>query len=221
MVYQNKEKESSRPSSSRELSWATALRSNLVSAFDVVKHATDDRILQDAKSSEDSRLVFVEDKFTPLPLRPGRRSSGRVLPRRGTQEERNLAFRRVRLSMRSNATRSISRNNLEGGDEENLAELQHSDSHGIAHRAMTLRDLGRFSFEQGIGEDHHQNIDTGLWRERRNGMVIHSTALSRRRSGMASGSGSSSHSVNGASEMGTDVRMRRGVTACNKAADTS
>jgi hypothetical protein len=205
---------STQPPTTAGLSWANALRSNLVSALDVVKHAASDRMLQGAlasKSPTDSQPMSAEERLTPLPLRPGRESLGGLHQRRGAKEEHNLAFGGSGSRTGSKMTGSRSRERNEGQseeEEEELGAMQSRDRQSNAQTGVTIGGLGRFSFEQRMGNHRSQTLNTSFRNERNNGMAVRSTALTRRRSGMASGSGSSSHSTSSA-DLGADATMRK------------
>jgi hypothetical protein len=202
------------PQNATGLSWANALRSNLVSALDVVKHAASDRMLQGAsasKSPTDIQPMSAEDRFTPLPLRPGKESLGGLHQRRGTKEEHKLAFGGSGSWTGSKMSGSTSRERKGGDSEEEkeeLGELQSRDRQSNGQTGVTIGGLGRFSFEQRMGNHRSQILNSSFRNERSNGMAVHSTALTRRRSGMASGSGSSSHSRSSA-DLGVDATMRK------------
>jgi hypothetical protein len=195
------------------LSWANALRSNLVSALDVVKHAAGDRVLQGASASKgpaDLQGMSAEDRFTPLPLRPGRQSLGGLNQRRGSKEVHDLAFggSGSRTGSKITSTNSKELTGDESEEEEDLGELQSRDGRSNSQKSVTIGGLGRFSFEQRMGNPRSRTLNTSFRNERSNGTAVHSTALTRRRSGMASGSGSSSHSTLGA-DLGADATMRK------------
>jgi hypothetical protein len=171
-------------------------------------------MLQGASGSKpptDLQPMSAEDRFTPLPLRPGREPPGGLHERRGTKEEHNLAFGGSGSWTGSKMTGSKSRER-KGGDseeeEEALGALQSRDRQSNGRMGVTIGGLGRFSFEQRMGNHRSQTLNTSFRNERGNGMAVHSTALTRRRSGMASGSGSSSHSTSSA-DLGADATMRK------------
>lgn len=171
-------------------SWANAFRHNLVSALDVVKHATSAKISQPPSTSNQSDpSTSSEDKFTPLALRPARQSLGRF-PLQDVQVDDNLTFG---TGWMPKGSRTSSTNSSRTGSEDR------SDQKGT---------LGRFSFEQRMGRGKGAEFERRPGRKMNSRLAVHSTALSRRRSGMASGSGSSVHSTT-SSESASDVTMRK------------
>jgi hypothetical protein len=110
--------------------------------------------------------------------------------------------------MTSSKSRERKGSNSEEEEEEELGALQSRDRQSNGQTGVTIGGLGRFSFEQRMGNHRSQTLNTSFRNERSNGMAVHSTALTRRRSGMASGSGSSSHSTSSA-DLGADATMRK------------
>jgi len=183
------------------LSWASALRSNLVSAIDVVRHVAGDKIMPGNsadKEPNEQQLHSPEDRFTPLALRPARKSLGAFPVRRGTKEEDDLVFGGNRpLAI------SASRSKPGSDDDTGSVEWDSTKDGRSSGQAVIIGGLGRFSFEQRMGRIR------GFRPESRNSLAVHSTALSRRRSGMASGSNSHSNSGVGSDAMDATMRKRR------------
>lgn len=198
-------------------SWASSLKSNLGYALDAVKKAAGDKMPAyswptkgvRSQSGDEERTVSklntntnnFNDRFTPLALRPGRKSFG--MDRLTTKEGQNLSFGgpsgpsdpngpdAYKGSLRSGSGRDVwkkrresAATHISGGGRSSKAE-SYDEAEGKTEEkrpfpsSYTLEGLGNFSFEQ--------RSKAGL-------TVTQSSSLSRRHSRMGSESGSGSGS---------------------------
>lgn len=126
-------------------SWRFAFPPNVISALEAVKQAAGNRLSHLPPWPVRSKQQGHEnekDRFTPLALRPGRKSLSGMAVRRGTQEEQDLSFGgRPTVGRRESGG---GRSGMNGGQ---LTDIYGDDSLERSKRSARLDDLGAFSFE--------------------------------------------------------------------------
>jgi hypothetical protein len=188
--------------------WGNHIRTNFVSAFDAVKQAAGQRNLMihpwGAGGSAHHQEDKPQDRYTPLALRPGRKSIGGFPARITSKEGRELGFGRAESDERKER-RSSAESQRRDEEEEDLESLRMGHRFGLEH-------LGKFSFEgrsiKSWGLRSKAEVPVGSVQK---GSVAHSTSLKSRPSEICSKpfSSSASGSSSSSGHVHTDGMMRK------------
>ncbi|KAG8814540.1 hypothetical protein FRC17_001083 [Serendipita sp. 399] len=151
--------------------WTTSLRCTLSSAFGAVKQAAGDRMnpttrLSQKPSTGGVTPTLMNDRFTPVALRPGRH----ILGRRTTEEVSRLAFKPFKPNSAASVSRPPERFTVVNGDIPTGERSPFSESGS---------DLGK-----SAASEYFDTIKPHM-------LAAYSTGLNRHRSGVSSSSTSS------------------------------